>query len=109
MNPWKKEVRPAQSTLADIDQGAATQSSAAPHGCPLALAACRGKQVDRAVLGESVDQLYTISKVAELLSVEEAFVTKLLAEGKLRQVKLDATKTRIPASSLKKYIAKLLK
>jgi excisionase family DNA binding protein len=67
------------------------------------------KQIDRAVIGESVDQLYTISKVAELLSIEEAFVTKLLAEGKLRQVKLDATLTRIPASSLKKYIAKLVK
>jgi excisionase family DNA binding protein len=67
------------------------------------------KQIDRAVIGESIDQLYTVNKVAELLSVEEAFVTKLLAEGKLRQVKLDATMTRIPASSLRKYISKLLK
>jgi excisionase family DNA binding protein len=67
------------------------------------------KQIDRAVIGEAIDQLYTVNKVAELLSVEEAFVTKLLAEGKLRQVKLDATMTRIPASSLRKYISKLLK
>jgi excisionase family DNA binding protein len=67
------------------------------------------KQIDRAVIGESIDQLYTVNKVAELLSVEEAFVTKLLAEGKLRQVKLDATMTRISASSLRKYISKLLK
>jgi len=67
------------------------------------------KQIDRAVLGESVDQLYTIGKVSELLSVEEAFVTKLLSEGKLRHVKLDANMTRIPASSLRKYIAKLVK
>jgi hypothetical protein len=54
-------------------------------------------------------QLYTISKVAGLLSVEAAFVTNLLAEGKPRQVKLDANLTRIPASSLKKYISKLVK
>jgi len=67
------------------------------------------KQIDRKVIGESVDQLYTIGKVAELLSVEEAFVTKLLSEGKLRQVKLDAKMTRVPASSLKKYISKLVK
>jgi excisionase family DNA binding protein len=67
------------------------------------------KQIDRAVLGESVDQLYTVNKVAELLSVEEAFVTKLLREGKLRQVKLDENLTRIPASSLKKYLAQLMK
>jgi ankyrin repeat protein len=66
-------------------------------------------QIDRTLMGESVDQLYTIGKVAELLSVEEAFVTKLLNEGKLRQVKLDANMTRIPASSLRKYIAKLVK
>jgi hypothetical protein len=67
------------------------------------------KQIDRAVIGESIDQLYTVGKVAELLSVEEAFVTKLLAEGKLRQVKLDATMTRIPASSPRKHVSKLLK
>ncbi len=66
-------------------------------------------QIDRSLVGEAVDQLYTIGKVAELLSVEEAFVTKLLNEGKLRQVKLDANMTRIPASSLRKYIAKLVK
>jgi excisionase family DNA binding protein len=66
-------------------------------------------EMDRSLLGESVDQLYTVGKVAELLSVEEAFVTKLLSEGKLRQVRLDAKVIRIPASSLKKYIAKLLK
>lgn len=66
-------------------------------------------QIDRTLMGESVDQLYTIGKVAELLSVEEAFVTKLLNEGKLRQVQLDANMTRIPASSLRKYIAKLVK
>jgi excisionase family DNA binding protein len=67
------------------------------------------KQIDRAVIGESIDQLYTVNKVAELLSVEEAFVTKLLREGKLRQVKLDEMLTRIPASSLKKYLAKLVR
>jgi cytohesin len=67
------------------------------------------KQIDRSVIGESVEQLLTIGKVAELLSVEEAFVTKLLADGKLRHVKLDANMMRIPASSLRKYIAKLLK
>ncbi len=66
-------------------------------------------QIDRSLIGEAVDQLYTIGKVAELLSVEEAFVTKLLNEGKVRQVKLDANMTRIPASSLRKYIAKLVK
>jgi excisionase family DNA binding protein len=67
------------------------------------------KQIDRSVIGESVEQLLTIGKVAELLSVEEAFVTKLLADGKLRHVKLDTNITRIPASSLRKYITKLLK
>lgn len=67
------------------------------------------KQIDRAVIGESTDQINTVNKVAELLSVEEAFVIKLLAQGNLRQVKLDATMTRIPASSLTKYISKLLK
>jgi excisionase family DNA binding protein len=67
------------------------------------------KQIDRSVIGESVEQLLTIGKVAELLSVEEDFVTKLLADGKLRYVKLDANTTRIPASSVRKYVAKLLK
>jgi excisionase family DNA binding protein len=67
------------------------------------------KQIDRSVIGESVEQLLTIGKVAELLSIEEAFVTKLLADGKLRHVKLDTNITRIPASSLRKYITKLLK
>ena len=42
-------------------------------------------------------------------AVEEAFVPKLLTEGKLRQVKLDAAMTRIPASSRRKYISQVLK
>jgi excisionase family DNA binding protein len=65
--------------------------------------------VEKAVISESVDQLYTVAKVAELLSVEEEFVRGLLAAGKLRQVRLDPTMVRIPASSLRGYIAKLLK
>jgi hypothetical protein len=41
--------------------------------------------------------------------VEEAFVAKLLTEGKLRQVKLDAAMRRIPASGRRKNISQVLK
>jgi len=63
-------------------------------------------KIDRAVLPEAGDQLYTIGKVAELLSVEEAFVSDLLKGGKLRKVRLTADSVRIPASSLRNYIGK---
>jgi len=65
--------------------------------------------LDRNKPQKAVDQLYTISKVAEMLSVEEAFVVKLISAGKLRQLKLDAQTVRVTASSLGGYFASLRK
>ncbi len=66
-------------------------------------------QIDRTVLGENVDQLCTIGKQAEMLSVEEALVHGSLKQGEITKVRLDATTIRVLASSLRRYISRLVK
>jgi excisionase family DNA binding protein len=61
--------------------------------------------LDRKLREKSVDQLYTVHKVAELLSVDEAFVQNLIRSGKLRQLKLDLETVRVPESSLSRYLS----
>jgi len=56
-----------------------------------------------------IDQLYTIQKVAELLSVDDAFVVELINTRKLTGIKLNDQMTRIPAGSIQRYLAKLAK
>jgi excisionase family DNA binding protein len=63
--------------------------------------------LDRNLQKKAVEQMYTVGKVAELLSVDESFVMNLLKNGKLRQVNLDAEKIRIPESSLAHYLSAL--
>lgn len=63
--------------------------------------------LDSRLREKAVEQHFTIHKVAELLSVEEAFVHQLIKTRKLRQLKLDAETTRIPESSLGRYLAGL--
>jgi uncharacterized protein len=63
--------------------------------------------LDRKQTEKALEQLYTVHKIAELLSVEEVFVLDLVAKGKLRQVKLDAETVRIPASSVARFLASL--
>jgi cytohesin len=57
----------------------------------------------------AVEQLYTPRKVAELLSVDEAFVSKLIVQKTLRHVKLDENTVRIPVGSVQRYLAKLIR
>lgn len=63
--------------------------------------------LDRQFQLKAVEQLYTVHKVTELLSVDEAFVAGLVKSGKLRQVYLDRQTPRIPESSLGRYISSL--
>jgi cytohesin len=63
--------------------------------------------LDRKQTEKALEQLYTVHKLAELLSVEEAFVLNLVKTGKLRQIKLDAETVRIPASSVARFLASL--
>lgn len=61
--------------------------------------------LDRKRSEKAVEQLYTINKVTELLSVDEAFVLNLIKAGKLKRLELDAITVRIPAGSLARYLA----
>ena len=56
-----------------------------------------------------IDQLYTVQKVAELLSVDDAFVVELINSKKLTGIKLNDQMTRIPAGSIQCYLSKLTK
>ena len=56
-----------------------------------------------------IDQLYTVQKVAELLSVDDAFVLELIKTKKITGIKLNDRMTRIPAGSIQRYLAKLTK
>lgn len=61
--------------------------------------------IDKQLSADKVEQLFTMEKVAQLLSVDLPFVAELLKQGKLRQVKLAASTMRIPASSISRYVA----
>jgi ankyrin repeat protein len=65
------------------------------------------KHLENRIAKDAVQKLFTIAKVAELLSVDESFVTDLIKRGKLVQLKLDAVTIRVPESSLAKYLGSL--
>jgi ankyrin len=54
-----------------------------------------------------IEPLYTIPKVAELLSVDDSFVLELIKAKKITCLKLDENTLRIPAGSIQRYLAKL--
>ena len=54
-----------------------------------------------------VQQFFTVDKVAELLSVDTAFVIGLIRDGNLKTVKMNPEKVRIPADSLSRYLSTL--
>jgi len=56
-----------------------------------------------------IDQLYTVQKVAELLSVDDAFVVDLIKTRKITGLHLDQKTLRITAGSVQRYLAKLAK
>jgi excisionase family DNA binding protein len=63
--------------------------------------------IDRNRRDRAVEQLYTIHRVAELLSVDTPFVLQLIKTGKLRELKLDPETSRIPESSVGRYLSGL--
>lgn len=65
------------------------------------------KQLSLAATEGGVEQLYPVRKVAELLSVDDAFVLELIKTRKITCLKLDDKTHRIPAGSVQRYLAKL--
>ena len=56
-----------------------------------------------------IEPLYTVQKVAELLSVDDAFILELIKTRKITALKLDEKTLRITAGSIHRYLAKLAK
>lgn len=56
-----------------------------------------------------IEPLYTVPKVAELLSVDDTFVLELVKTRKITGLQLDKTTLRITAGSIQRYLAKLAK
>jgi ankyrin repeat protein len=54
-----------------------------------------------------IEQLYTIKKVADTLSVDEEFVHNLIKTKAITSIKLDENTIRIPAGSLERYLLKM--
>ena len=86
------------------------------HLTPLELAKRRGSShlvhlmeshIDRNRRDRAVEQLYTIHRVAELLSVDTPFVLQLIKTGKLLELKLNPETSRIPESSVGRYLSGL--
>lgn len=99
-----------------LASGADPDAQNAERLTPLELAKQRGNshlvhlmeaRLDRNRRDKAVEQLYTIHKVAELLSVDEIFVVNLIKGGKLREMKLNPETVRIPESSLGRYLSTL--
>lgn len=67
------------------------------------------KQLSLKAAQIGVEQLYTVAKVAELLSVEDSFVMELIKARKLTAAKLNEQTVRIPAGSIQRYLANLLR
>jgi ankyrin repeat protein len=65
------------------------------------------KQLSLSAAKAEIDPLYTVSKVAELLSVDDAFVLDLIKTRKVTGLHLDDKTVRITAGSIQRYIAKL--
>lgn len=58
---------------------------------------------------KGIDQLYTVKKVAELLSVDDTFILELIKAKRITGLHLDDKTLRIPAGSVQRYLAKLAK
>jgi uncharacterized protein len=56
-----------------------------------------------------IEPLYTVQKVAELLSVDDPFVLELIKTRKITGLKLDEKTIRITGGSIQRYLAKLAK
>jgi ankyrin repeat protein len=54
-----------------------------------------------------IEQLYTVKKVADTLSVDEEFVHNLIKTKAITSIKLDENTVRIPAGSLERYLLKM--
>jgi excisionase family DNA binding protein len=54
-----------------------------------------------------IEQLYTVQKVAELLSVDDTFILELIKTKKITGLQLDGKTLRIAAGSVQRYLAKL--
>ena len=54
-----------------------------------------------------VQPLYTVHKVAELLSVDDTFVLDLVKTRKISGLQLDEKTLRITAGSVQRYLAKI--
>lgn len=65
------------------------------------------KQLSLAATQNGIEQLYPVQKVAELLSVDDAFILDLIKTRKITSLKLDEKTIRIPAGSIQRYLAKL--
>jgi ankyrin repeat protein len=65
------------------------------------------KKLSLTAAEQGIEQLYPIRKVAELLSVDDTFVLELIKARKITCLKLDDKTHRIPAGSVRSYVAKL--
>ena len=65
------------------------------------------KQLSLEATQSGIEPLYTVQKVAELLSVDDAFVLELVKTRKITGLHLDEKTQRITAGSVQRYLAKL--
>lgn len=56
------------------------------------------------MLLNDLGKLYSVDKIAELLSVEEQTVYKWVREGKLRALKLAGTTLRVSETELERFV-----
>ena len=56
-----------------------------------------------------IEPLYTVTKVAQLLSVDDTFVLEFVKTRKITGLHLDDKTLRITAGSIQRYLAKLAK
>jgi ankyrin repeat protein len=67
------------------------------------------KKLSLAATKSEIEPLYTVPKVAELLSVDDTFVLDLIKTRKITGLHLDDKTLRITAGSVQRYLAKLAK
>jgi ankyrin repeat protein len=65
------------------------------------------KKLSLEVSQTAIEPLYTVQKVAELLSVDDAFILELIKTRKITGLHLDEKTLRITAGSVQRYLAKL--
>jgi cytohesin len=65
------------------------------------------KKLSLAATTTDIEPLYTVHKVAELLSVDDTFVLDLIKTHKITGLQLDQKTLRIAAGSVQRYLAKL--